>query len=200
MPAFRLTNPPGAGTLSSYAGMAELADAPDLGSGTSGVQVRPLLPAPRRRKLCIACGDFFKSPARSLRCGSFFPRNFAGANFRGDPGRPPAGPWTALHSKSPADWPGFSHTTPSFHLGPRTAACAAVGLETRLRAQSFSPQNFATQTFVGTPAIEARWQAQQWNIGIISAITSATATFIVFSSYRSFVFILSSSSFSCFSD
>ena len=65
--------------------MAELADAPDLGSGTSGVQVRPLLPAPRRRKLCIACGDFFKSPARSLRCGSFFPRNFAGANFRGAP-------------------------------------------------------------------------------------------------------------------
>ena len=85
MPAFRLTNPPGAGTLGSYAGMAELADAPDLGSGTSGVQVRPLLPAPRRRKLCIACGDFFKSPARSLRCGSFFPRNFAGANFRGAP-------------------------------------------------------------------------------------------------------------------
>ena len=29
------------------AGMAELVDAPDLGSGTSGVQVRFLLPAPR---------------------------------------------------------------------------------------------------------------------------------------------------------
>ncbi|WP_394981226.1 hypothetical protein, partial [Candidatus Allofournierella excrementavium] len=32
----------------------------------------------------------------------------------------------------------------------------------------------------GTSPPEARWQAPQWNIGIISAITSATATFIVF--------------------
>lgn len=29
--------------------MAELADAPDLGSGVYDVQVRPLLPAPKRR-------------------------------------------------------------------------------------------------------------------------------------------------------
>ena len=32
----------------SCAGMAELADAPDLGSGISDVQVRPLLPAPNQ--------------------------------------------------------------------------------------------------------------------------------------------------------
>ena len=31
-----------------YAGMAELADAPDLGSGVSDVQVQVLLPAPWR--------------------------------------------------------------------------------------------------------------------------------------------------------
>ena len=32
-----------------------------------------------------------KPPARSLRCGSFSPQNFADANFRGSPGRPGSG-------------------------------------------------------------------------------------------------------------
>ena len=39
--------------------MAELADAPDLGSGGTPVQVQVLLPAPHCRKLRIACGGFF---------------------------------------------------------------------------------------------------------------------------------------------
>ncbi len=34
---------------STFAGMAELADAPDLGSGVSDVQVQVLLPAPNLR-------------------------------------------------------------------------------------------------------------------------------------------------------
>ena len=41
-----------------YAGVAELADAPALGAGVLDVQVQVLSPAPRRRKLHIACGDF----------------------------------------------------------------------------------------------------------------------------------------------
>ena len=34
--------------------MAELADAPDLGSGGSSVQVRPLLPVPKRKTALVA--------------------------------------------------------------------------------------------------------------------------------------------------
>ena len=37
--------------------MAELADVPDLGSGAPGVQVRPLLSAPRTQ--CNPLGPFF---------------------------------------------------------------------------------------------------------------------------------------------
>ena len=42
-----------------HADMVELVDSVDLGSTAKSVQVRVLLPAPRRRKLHIACGDFY---------------------------------------------------------------------------------------------------------------------------------------------
>ena len=153
--------------------------------------------------------------------------------------------WTALHSKSPAGQPGFFHTAPSFHLGPRAAAYAAVGLETRLRAQSFSPQNFANANFCGGPgrpkggkyancaSLAAAYfkpparslrcgsfspqifaaQTSAGNLSARSALASPAMEYRdyqrnhecncrlhCYSSYRSFVFILSSSSFSCFSD
>ena len=51
----------------------------------------PGRPAGRQTcKLCIACGDFFKSPTRSLRCGSFSPQNFAAQTFVGAPAAPRA--------------------------------------------------------------------------------------------------------------
>ena len=75
--------------------MAELADAPDLGSGTSGVQVRPLLPAPRRNGLrsiqkAQLKGWAFLIP---LRHSSFSPRNFASQISAGapPPGERPCG-------------------------------------------------------------------------------------------------------------
>ena len=71
----RLTNPAAAGTLSSYAGMAELADAPDLGSGTSVCRFDPCYPhqAPERfgvrEFLCKAKGG---APAGTCRSPSSF--------------------------------------------------------------------------------------------------------------------------------
>ena len=80
--------------------MAELADAPDLGSGTFGVQVRPLLPAPRRNGLrsiqkARPVGRAFFIP---LRHSSFSPQNFANANFYGGPGRPKGGKYASCAS------------------------------------------------------------------------------------------------------
>ena len=42
-----------------HAGVAELADALDLGSSVTDVGVQVLSPAPRQSKLYIACSDFF---------------------------------------------------------------------------------------------------------------------------------------------
>ena len=43
--------------------------------------------------------------------------------------------WTTLHSKSPAVWLGFSHTTPSFLLFPTKLCCANFRGGPALRAQ-----------------------------------------------------------------
>ena len=45
-------------TKYSYAGMAELADAPDLGSGGITVQVQVLLPAPNKNNPNLILMDF----------------------------------------------------------------------------------------------------------------------------------------------
>ena len=79
----------------------------------------------RRRKLCIACGDFLvkvTGALTSLRL--LLPAKLCYANFRRGPGRPVGRQRTALHSKSPAVWLGFSHTAPSFLLLP-TKLCFA---------------------------------------------------------------------------
>ena len=56
--------------------MAELADALDSGSnGRKAVQVQVLLPAPRRRGLCIVRDDFsFEKSSAHLRRRSSFPQ------------------------------------------------------------------------------------------------------------------------------
>ena len=55
------------GSFPSPAGMMELADVLDSkSSGGDTVRVRPPLPAPRRRKLHIACGDFFTKVTGAL--------------------------------------------------------------------------------------------------------------------------------------
>ena len=50
----RLTNTRKKGILILLAGMAELADAPDLGSGVLDVQVQVLLPAPTKKRCGIS--------------------------------------------------------------------------------------------------------------------------------------------------
>ncbi len=227
--------------------MAELADAPDLGSGTSGVQVRPLLPAPRRNGLrsIQKARPVGRAFLISLRHSSFSPQNFANANFCGGPGRPKGGKYASCASLAAA------------YFKPPTRS---------LRCGSFSPQNFAAQTFVGAPAAlraayrlcsiqKARPVGRAFLISLRHSISAQeppltrrlaskracgrspsphkillAQTFVgnlsarsalaspameyrdyqrnherncrlhCYSSYRSFVFILSSSSFSCFSD
>ncbi len=60
-----------------FAGVAELADAPDLGSGGNPVQVQVLSPAPRRSKVRFASTFLCKKVIRPLPCFSFFTKNHA---------------------------------------------------------------------------------------------------------------------------
>ena len=90
------------------------------------VQVPP--PAPARRKRHIACDDFFAKSSRAHSAAPRFPRKPRCAGFPGGPAALPGG--TALRSiqkAQPFDWA---------FLIP-------------LRHSSFSPQNFAAQTFAG---------------------------------------------------
>ena len=57
----------------AYAGVAELADAPDLGSGGIPVQVQVLSPAPRRCGRHIVRSDFFAKVTSHSFCRSSFP-------------------------------------------------------------------------------------------------------------------------------
>ena len=56
--------------------------------------------------------------------------------------------WTMLHSKSPAVWLGFSHTTPSFLLLPTKLCGANFRGGPALRAQEEKGINFITQTHI----------------------------------------------------
>ena len=58
----RLTNTRKKGILISPAGMAELADAPDLGSGVLDVQVQVLLPAPAKKNPVESLHSVFLLP------------------------------------------------------------------------------------------------------------------------------------------
>mgnify|MGYP001025725210 CR=1 FL=1 len=60
--------------------------------------------------------------------------------------RKPTSEWTMLHSKSPAVWLGFSHTTPSFLLLPTKLCGANFRGGPALRAQEGSSINIITQT------------------------------------------------------
>ncbi len=74
---------------STYAGVVELADALDSKSSVrKDVRVRPPPPAPSRRKLHIACDDFFASRQRSSRAHSAappFPTRSASPGLCGGP-------------------------------------------------------------------------------------------------------------------
>ena len=97
--------------------MADDADSKSVGGNTVWVQVPP--PAPARRKRHIACDDFFcKKSSCAHSAAPRFPAKLCCANFCGGPGRPVGRQRTALHSKSPAERLGFSHTAPSFLLLP----------------------------------------------------------------------------------
>ena len=85
--------------------------------------------------------------------------------FMGGPGRPVGGKVQAayrlrrvfsFHEKA------HSALTLPLNLGPRAAAAAAVGLETRLRAQSFPRETLLAQTFAGAPA--ARSLTRGWRV------------------------------------
>ena len=225
--------------------MAELADAPDLGSGTSGVQVRPLLPAPRRRKLCTLAAAYFKPPTRSLRCGSFSPQNFAAQTFVGAPAalraayrlcsiqkaRPVGRAFliSLRHSISAQEPPLTRRLaskracgrSPSPHgvLPVQTSAGAPAARRAantqavhRLRRLILSHRRARSAT-APSPHKILLAQAFVGNLSARSALASPAMEYRdyqrnherncylhCFSSYRSFVFILSSSSFSCFSD
>ena len=138
------------------------------------------LTAPRRRKLCIACGDFF-SHRRARSAAAPSPHKILLRKLSWGP-RPPCG---RLIDFAPFKKPGrlaglfsyrfvipFRPKSRRLRGGwPRNAPAGAVLL----------PAEFCRCKLPrGTFPSEARWQAPQWNIGIISAIASATATFIVF--------------------
>ena len=133
--------------------MAELADAPDLGSGTSVCRFDPCYPhhvgmdcapfkKPGRLAGLFSYRSVIPSRPKSRRLRGGWPRNapagavllptkFCCANFRGGPGRPAGGKYASCASLAAA------------YFKPPTRS---------LRCGSFSPQNFAAQTFVGAPA------------------------------------------------
>ena len=115
----------------------------------------------------------------SLRHSSFSPQNFANANFCGGPGRPKGGKYASCASLAAA------------YFKPPTRS---------LRCGSFSPQNFAAQTFVGNLSARSALASPAMEYRDHQRNHERNCYLHCFSSYRSFIFILSSSSFSCFSD
>lgn len=63
--------------------------------------------------------------------------------------------WTMLHSKSPASWPGFSHTAPSFLLFPTKLCCANFRGSPALRAEEKSGYPF----YHANSASETAWES-----------------------------------------
>ena len=107
------------------------------------------------------------------------PTKFCCANFRGGPGRPAGGKYASCASLAAA------------YFKPPTRS---------LRCGSFSPQNFAAQTFVGNLSARSALASPAMEYRDYQRNRERNCRLHCFSSYRSFVFILSSSSFSCFSD
>ena len=218
-----------------------------LGSGTSGVQVRPLLPAPRRNGLrsiqkaqpkgwafliplrhssfsprnfasqifagalaalpggkrasCVSlAAAYFKPPTRSLRCGSFSPQNFAAQTFVGAPAAPRAAYRLCSIQKARPVGRAFLislHHSISAQEPPLTRRLASK----RACGRSPSPRGILlAQTFVGNLSVRSALASPAMEYRDYQRNHEHNCYLHCFSSYRSFVFILSSSSFSCFSD
>ena len=135
-----------------------------------------------------------KPPARSLRCGSFSPQNFADANFRGSPGRPGGGCLDSAPFRTPGQKAGpFSYRS-VIPPSPRetlltqifAGAPAARRAASRLRRRRAAAQGFGRAKPCGAKSFLRRLKSAHraedvvpfWPVLLYDRISSCERTII----------------------